>query len=78
MLDSVTRLNTEDIFKPTIIRDNLVPDALNMLFTLINYFLQLYNFCLFPKALNILLHIFVMMSNKNLLLSNYYVQSSIN
>jgi len=31
-----------------------------------------------PEALNILLHTFVLVSNKSLLLPNYYVQSSIN
>jgi len=40
--------------------------------------MQLCNFCLFSKVLNILMHIFLLMPNKNLLLPNYYIQLSIN
>jgi len=45
-----------------------------MLFELIIFSLQLHNFCSFPKALNILLHILCEDVNRNILilLPNYY------
>jgi len=49
----------KNILTLTIIRDNLTPEALKMLFALIYFFfLQLHNICLFSKALNSLLHVF--------------------
>jgi len=68
----------DNILTLTIITDNLVPEAQKIIFTLIIFLLQLRNFCLFPKALTIFCMFSVLMSNKNLLLPNYYVQSSIN